>query len=285
MRLATIRDDDAISAAVIIGTGSEARAVKLPADDVGDLLRIQGWRTLAERADRDAGHPLDDISLAAPIIEPSKIICLGLNYRSHILEMGRDLPTHPTLFAKWASTLVGPYDDIRLPAASAEVDWEAELAVVVGSPIARATTDEAAEAIAGYTVLNDVSMRDWQWRTSQWLQGKAFDSTTPVGPYLVTADEVDPELNGEPRLDIRCWVDGEIMQEGNTKDLLFAPAEALSYISQFTMLMPGDIVATGTPAGVGARRDPKRFLRIGDVLITEIEGLGRLSNTCVAEPD
>lgn len=283
MKLATIRTAAGASAAVITGSGDDARAVELPASDVGTLLRLPDWRSLAAAAVDGQGVPLDEVALAPPSTNPSKIICLGLNYRSHILEMGRDLPTHPTLFAKWASTLIGPNDDIRLPGSSTEVDWEAELAVVVGRPVSRASTAEATEAIAGYTVLNDVSMRDWQWRTTQWLQGKAFDATTPVGPCLVTADEVDPEQTGAPGLEIRCLVDGEVVQEANTRDLLFSPADAVAYISQFTTLEPGDIVATGTPGGVGAGREPKRFLRAGEQLVTEIEGLGRLSNTCVTE--
>lgn len=285
MRLATIRASErTTAAAVIVGTDTDQRAVELPAEDVGALLRLPDWRSVAERASEDTGTPLTDVSLAVPSTRPSKIICLGLNYRSHILEMGRELPTHPTLFAKWASTLVGPHDDIRLPASSTEVDWEAELAVIVGTSLTRASSEAAAVAIAGYTIMNDVSMRDWQWRTTQWLQGKAFDATTPVGPYLVTADEADPDHTGAPGLAIRCAIDGEVMQEANTRDLLFSPADALSYISQFTTLEPGDIVATGTPGGVGAGRDPKRFLRSGEVLTTEIEGLGSLTNTCVAEP-
>lgn len=283
MRLATIRTNDATAAAIIVGADTDERAIELPAEDVGALLRRPDWRAVAEAAGENAGTPLTDASLAAPSVRPSKIICLGLNYRSHILEMGRELPTHPTLFAKWASTLVGPHDDIRLPNASTEVDWEAELAVIVGAPLTHASTEEAATAIGGYTILNDVSMRDWQWRTTQWLQGKAFDATTPVGPYLVTPDEVDPDQTGAPALAIRCAIDGEVMQEANTKDLLFSPADALSYISQFTTLEPGDIVATGTPGGVGAGREPKRFLRSGEVLTTEIEALGSLTNTCVAE--
>lgn len=281
MRLATTRGPNP-SAALIVGEGDQARCIDLPANDLGDLLRLPDWRSIAEASNSQPGSALSEVELAAPTPRPAKVICLGLNYRSHILEMGRDLPTHPTLFAKFASTLLGPGDDIRLPEASSEVDWEAELAVIIGRPISGGSPSDAIDAIAGYTILNDVSMRDWQWRTTQWLQGKAFDATTPVGPFLVTADEVDPHGTGAPALKISCSVDGEVMQEANTGDLLFSPADAVAYISQFTLLEPGDIVATGTPGGVGAGRSPKRFLRDGETLTTEIEGLGRISNRCSA---
>jgi acylpyruvate hydrolase len=216
----------------------------------------------------------------APVVpSPSKIFCVGLNYRGHILEMGRELPAVPTLFAKFAASLIGPRDRLVLPAVSDQVDWEAELAVVVGRPIRRATATEAAAGIAGYTVLNDVSMRDWQWRTSEWLQGKTFEASTPVGPWLTTPDEVGDAAD----LEVRCEVDGVVMQRARTSDLLFGPADVLAYVSQFITLAPGDIVATGTPAGVGAGRDPKVFLQPGQVLRTVVEGLGECVNECVKE--
>jgi acylpyruvate hydrolase len=205
-----------------------------------------------------------------------------LNYRSHILEMGRELPAHPTLFTKFADTLLGARDDLILPVVSDEVDWEAELGLVIGAPVRWASTEEAATAIAGYTVVNDVSMRDWQWRSTQWLAGKAFDATTPVGPWLVTPDEVDHAAD----LALRCEVDGQVMQSSRTSDLLFTPADLVAYISQFTTLHPGDLIATGTPGGVGAARNPKIFLQPGQVLRTVIEGVGECVNRCVAEqPD
>jgi acylpyruvate hydrolase len=219
----------------------------------------------------------------APLVpRPSKIICVGLNYRSHILEMGRELPEHPTLFTKFADTLLGARDDLVLPVVSDEVDWEAELGFVIGAPVRWASTEEAAAAIAGYTVVNDISMRDWQWRSTQWLAGKAFDATTPVGPWLVTPDEVDHAAD----LALRCEVDGQVMQSSRTSDLLFTPADLVAYISQFTTLHPGDLIATGTPGGVGAARTPKIFLQPGQVLRTVIEGVGECVNMCVAEqPD
>jgi acylpyruvate hydrolase len=170
-----------------------------------------------------------------------------LNYRSHILEMGRELPAYPTLFAKFSSALVGAHDDIMLPAVSGQAGWEAELGLVIGTAVRHASPAQATAAMAGYTIVNDVSMRDWQWRTSEWLQGKAFEASTPVGPWLVT------------------------------------PADIVAYISQFTTLDPGDLIATGTPGGVGAGRKPQLFLGPDQTLVTAIDGLGELRNRCVAE--
>jgi acylpyruvate hydrolase len=209
-----------------------------------------------------------------PLPAPGKVICCGLNYADHIAESGRERPAYPTLFAKYADTLIGPEDDIVLPR-GLDVDWEAELAVVVGSELRRATREEAAGAVAGYTVANDISVRDWQSRTLQWFQGKAWDRTTPVGPVVVGPDEVDPRAG----LDIWCRVNGEEMQRANTRTLVFDALDLLAYISTFTVLSPGDLVLTGTPGGVGMARTPPRFLEDGDVVETEIEGIGRLRNT------
>jgi acylpyruvate hydrolase len=208
------------------------------------------------------------------------VICCGLNYGEHIAETGRDLPTHPTLFAKFADSLIGPTDDVVIPG-DVSADWEAELAVVVGRTLTRASRAEAAEGILGYTVANDVSMRDWQRRTLQWFQGKAWDATTPVGPVVVTADEIDPTAG----ITITCRVNGVEVQRDSTSTLVFDSAELLSYISTFTTLRAGDLVLTGTPGGIGMAREPAWFLADGDVLETEIEAIGTLTNTVrVAEP-
>jgi len=193
--------------------------------------------------------------------------------------MSRALPGYPTLFAKFASGLIGAHDDLVLPSVSNAVDWEVELGVVIGRQIRRATIEEARHAIAGFTVVNDISMRDWQRRTTQFLQGKAFDASTPVGPVLVTGDEIGDAAD----LEVRCEVDGVVMQRGRTSDLLFGPAAIVSYISQFATLCPGDLISTGTPGGVGAGRDPQVFLQPGQVLTTAIEGIGSCVNHCVAE--
>lgn len=209
-----------------------------------------------------------------PPPRPGKVICCGLNYGDHIAETGRDVPAFPTLFAKYPDTLVGPDDDIVLPA-GLEVDWEAELAVVVARELRNATKREAEDAIGGYTVANDISVRDWQRRTLQWFQGKAWDATTPVGPVVVTPDEIDPVAGVE----VICRVNGVERQRGNTKTLVFDSATLLSYISTFTVLRPGDLVLTGTPGGVGMGTDPPTYLADGDVVESEIPGIGTLTNT------
>jgi acylpyruvate hydrolase len=222
---------------------------------------------------------LADADLAPVIPRPSKIFCLGLNYRSHIEEMGAERPENPTLFAKFPAALIGARDPIRLPDASKAVDWEAELAFVVGRRVRNASAQQAADAIGGYTICNDVSMRDWQWRTTQWDQGKNFEASTPVGPFVVTGDEIDDAAD----LEVTCRVDGQTMQTARTGDLLFKPATIVAYVSQFTTLRPGDLIATGTPGGVGAGRDPKVFLAPGQVLETAIEGIGVCRNLMVED--
>ncbi|MFI2707980.1 fumarylacetoacetate hydrolase family protein, partial [Nocardioides sp. CER28] len=217
---------------------------------------------------------LPDAVPVLPLPRPGKVICCGLNYGDHIAETGRETPTHPTLFAKYADTLIGPHDDIVLPA-GLEVDWEAELAVVVGATLRNATAAEAEQAIAGYTVANDISVRDWQRRTLQWFQGKAWDATTPIGPVLVTPDDLDPTAGVE----VVCRVNGVERQRGDTKTLVFDSAALLAYISTFTVLRPGDVVLTGTPGGVGMGMTPPTYLRDGDVVETEIASIGTLTNT------
>lgn len=246
--------------------------------DVASLVGQPGWYESAKRTVRAENHVLDssEATFAPLVTTPRKIICCGLNYADHITEMGRELPDHPTLFAKFTDTLCGAEEEIQIRA-STKVDWEAELAVMVGSALYEADENEAAAAIAGYTVANDISMRDWQKRTPQWFQGKAFDATTPVGPVLVTADEFE----ADPTFEVSCFINGERVQHGITSTLVFSPAKLLSYISTFTQLRPGDLVLTGTPGGVGAGASPPRFLANGDVVRTEIPGLGALENRVV----
>lgn len=222
---------------------------------------------------------LHDVDLGPPSVRPPKIICVGLNYETHILEMGRQLPEHPTLFAKFSRALIGPNDPIVLPPVSTQVDWEAELTAVIGHEVRYASVEGAREAIAGYTIMNDVSMRDYQWQTTQWLAGKTFEHSTPTGPVVVTPNEVDHAAD----LEIRCEVDGEVMQRSRTSDLVFDPAAIVAYISQIVTLEPGDLIATGTPGGVGAGRDPQVFLKPGQEVRTVIEGIGELVNVCMTE--
>ncbi|MGS2619727.1 fumarylacetoacetate hydrolase family protein [Micromonospora sp. LZ34] len=234
---------------------------------MGALLATAGWR---ERATAGTGQrwPIADLDYAPVVPRPGKLICVGLNYRTHITEMGQHLPEHPTLFSKYPEALLGAYDVLDLPPESDAVDWEAELAVVVGERVRRADLVAAQEAIAGYTVLNDISMRDWQFRTVEWLQGKTFEASTPFGPHLVTPDEVDPDA------EISCRIDGEVVQRSSIADLVFGPAELISYISTILTLNPGDVIATGTTGGVGHAREPQRYLLDGQTLVTRITGVG-----------
>jgi acylpyruvate hydrolase len=272
MRLATIR------------TGSTTRAVRVEGDQavetghesVGALLADPSWRTIAAAAN-GAVHRLGDCDLAPVVPLPGKIVCVGLNYRNHILEMGRDLPQYPTLFAKYADALIGARDDIALAPESTAVDWEAELVVVIGQTVRRADETQASAAIAGFTVMNDVTMRDWQYRTTEWMQGKTFEGTTPLGPVLVTPDELHGGVR--PALPLSATVDGEAVQQADTSDLVFDPVALVRYVSVMTTLRPGDLIATGTPGGVGHARKPPRYLAEGSLVVTEIGGIGRLQNT------
>jgi acylpyruvate hydrolase len=269
MKLATLRTARGGTTAALAVGGDTYLA--LPATDVGALLAQPDWQAIVRGTEATESNTITDADFAPLLPRAGKVICCGLNYGDHIQEMGRELPEYPTLFAKYADTLAGASDAVEVHG-SGRVDWEAELAVVVGSELFRVDEDQAREAIAGYTVANDVSMRDWQSRTLQWFQGKAFDRTTPLGPVMLTADEVDGDF------EVRGYVNGELVQNGNTSTLVFGPAKLLSYISQFTVLRPGDLVLTGTPGGVGMGMTPPRYLNDGDVLTTEIDGIGRLEN-------
>jgi acylpyruvate hydrolase len=269
-----------------IRTASGPRAVRLDGDAAVDLghadlvqvLRQPAWEERAAAA-QGPGYDLATLDYAPVVVAPEKVICVGVNYRAHIEEMGREVPAHPTLFAKYARALIGAYDDIVLPEASAAMDWEAELALVIGETVRHATPEQASAAIAGFTVFNDVTARDWQYRTLQWLQGKTFEATTPIGPWLVTADAGA----GQSGYDIVCQVDGETAQRANTTDLVFDPAALVAYASTIVTLVPGDVIATGTPGGVGHARKPARYLVDGTELVTRIDGVGELRNTCRAE--
>jgi acylpyruvate hydrolase len=274
VKLATIRVNGTTRAVKADGD----TLIDVGASDVGELLCRPDWaeQATAATAATATAFPAAGADYAPVVPRPSKVICVGLNYRGHILEMGRDLPEYPTLFAKFADTLLGAHDIIVKPEETGQFDWEAELALIVGTPARRARGAAAEQAIAGFTVLNDVTCRDWQFRTREWLQGKIWDSSTPVGPYLVTPDELPGGVR--PALDLRLTVDGETMQTGNTADLLFDPVALVEYVSTVVRLNPGDIIATGTPGGVGHARKPPRFLTGGETMVTQIEGLGRLEN-------
>lgn len=278
MRLTTIR------------TGAATRAVKLDGDrlvdlgesDLGIFLAHEDWKRRAEAvsADDATTYPLEGADFAPVVPQPSKVICVGHNYTNHIKEMGRELPSYPTLFPKFADSLIGANDDIVRPDETEAFDWEVELVIVIGKQVRRADDAQAEAAIAGFTVMNDVSVRDWQFRTIEWTQGKIWDSTTPVGPFLVTPDEVG---GVRPALEVTTTVDSEVMQRDDTGTLLFDPITLVKYISTITRLNPGDMIATGTPAGVGHARDPKVYLLGGETVVTAISGLGACTNKVVKE--
>jgi acylpyruvate hydrolase len=274
MRFASIVHDGRPSAAAVVGD----RAV--PLDGIAEL----GAGTPSELL-RDpplveaAAVPLSEVTLRPVIPRPSKIICVGLNYHAHIEETKRDVPEYPVLFTKFASALAGSGDPILLPEESAEVDYEGELAVVIGSSARRVAASDALGVVAGYTLANDVSMRDYQFKTHQWLQGKTWDAATPLGPHLVTPDQVpDPQA-----LELRVTVNGEEVQRATTDLMIFDVATVISVVSTFTTLEPGDVLLTGTPSGVGMAREPKLFLGDGDVVVVEVDGVGRLESVARSE--
>jgi 2-keto-4-pentenoate hydratase/2-oxohepta-3-ene-1,7-dioic acid hydratase in catechol pathway len=209
-----------------------------------------------------------------PIAIPSKIVCIGLNYRDHAEEQGVDLPEAPLLFAKWPNTLIGAGEAIVIPPITSKVDYEAELGVVIGARLRNVSEENALEGVRGYLCLNDVSARDLQFADGQWVRGKSLDTFCPVGPKLVSADDVpDPQ-----HLSIRALVNGRVLQDSSTAQMVFGVAAVIAHVSRAITLEPGDLIATGTPAGVGAFRDPPLFLRPGDQVTIEIEGLGALTN-------
>ncbi len=267
MRIATLRVDGTTKAA--LRDGDKYRLLDF--EDVGALIRANvDWSRLQGSREIE----LNQADYAPTILEPRKIFCLGLNYREHIAEMGRADAGYPTLFCKFAQTLMGANDDLVLPAISQAVDWEAELGVVIKDETRNVSESEANDHIAGFVVVNDVSMRDFQNRTTQFMQGKIFEGTTPVGPELVTPDEVDFARD----LRITTTIDGEVMQDSRTSRLIFSIPEVISYISSIITLSPGDLISTGTPSGVGAGRVPKVFLKSGQRLVTTVEGVGELVN-------
>lgn len=240
--------------------------------DVDQRFFEQGW--LEKVAAVDAAGQTMDVRLGSPVASTSKIICVGKNYAEHAQEGGFDPPESPVLFSKTPNALNGPYDPIRMPQSSRQVDWEVELAVVVGKRAKRVAQHEAFDYIAGFCVMNDVSGRDAQFGDGQWFRGKSFDTFAPLGPALVTLDEAGDVGS----LDLAALVNGAVMQEGNTRDLIFSIPYLMAYISRDITLMPGDIISTGTPSGVGIFRDPPIVLNPGDVVECRVEGIGSISN-------
>jgi acylpyruvate hydrolase len=236
----------------------------------GDPARIRPGESVA----------VEDSELLPVVGRPRKVICIGRNYGAHAAERGAEVPAHPMLFPKWSTSLTAPYADIPLPPESSEVDWESELAFVFGRQARRVPREEASAVVFGYTAANDVTMRDFQRHTQQFTAGKAWDRSTPLGPELVSADDCGGMT---PDLAIRGHLNGELMQDGRTSDLIFSIPDLVAYITTAMTMEPGDVVLTGTPSGVGAALDPPRFLTNGDVFEVEIEGVGSLRNTFRAE--
>jgi acylpyruvate hydrolase len=250
-----------------------------PLRDIAELGRDTPAELLGDPPLTDERVPLAEVALRPVVPSPGKVLCVGLNYRAHVEEGLFEEPDYPTLFPKFRETLLGAGETILLPPESSAPDFEAELAFVIGRPVRRVPTGEALDAVAGYTAANDITMRDYQYRTRQWLPGKAWARTAPLGPFLVTPDEV-----GDPHtLDISLELNGERMQSGNTRQFIFDIPTLVSTISEFIPLAPGDVVLTGTPSGVGYHRDPKVLLRDGDRVVVEIERVGRLENPIAAE--
>ena len=241
--------------------------------DVVRQIVEQYKRTPLEK--RPMTHPVEKIQLEAPIPRPGKIIALGLNYRSHIEETGREVPEAPTIFAKFSSSVIGPGTKIPMPKVSDKIDWEVELGVVIGRNCRYVTKDQALDYIAGYTIINDISARDLQKRDGQWVRAKSLDGFCPMGPCIVTVDKLGDGSN----LRVMTKVNGEIKQDSNTLDLLFTAKDIVSYLSQSFTLEPGDVIATGTPSGVGFVRDPPEFMKPGDTVEVSIEGIGTLTNS------
>lgn len=243
---------------------------------------IAQWEVLRPELERlaehSADHPIGAVRLLAPVPRPAKIFGIGLNYADHVEESGMERPTDQLWFSKPPTAATGPYDPISLPRVSDQLDYEAELVIVIGRRCRYADRDAAAAAIFGYTVGNDVSVRDWQFRTSQFMLGKSFDSHAPHGPWIVTADAIDPLT-----LDIECAVNGEVRQSSNTRHLIFDPVAQVSHLSRVLTLEPGDLIFTGTPSGVGAVRKPPSWLKAGDKVRTTIAGIGTIENEVAAD--
>lgn len=248
--------------------------------DIGETFFREGWLEQVAHV-QEPGQKIQ-ARIASPIARPSKIICLGINYSEHTKEGGFESPEKPLIFCKAPNALNGPYEPILLPKSSGQVDWEVELAVIIGKEGKRIKKKDALDYIAGFTVFNDVSGREAQFSDSQWFRGKSFDTFAPVGPFLVTLDEIGG-IENVHNLNLTALVDGNIMQEGNTGDMIFDIPTLIENISEDITLIPGDIIATGTPSGVGIFRDPPVVLEPGNIVECRIEKIGSIINTVVSE--
>jgi 2-keto-4-pentenoate hydratase/2-oxohepta-3-ene-1,7-dioic acid hydratase in catechol pathway len=273
-RVGVVREDGVVDLA--------AAAPELPGEMTALLAAGPAALEVAARAAaRAKGRiALDTLRLAPPILRPPKFLAIGLNYADHVAEAGLETPKLPTVFNKQSTCVTGPRDPVHMPRVSTALDYEGELGFVIGRRCRHVPRGRAHEVIAGYLVVNDVSVRDWQLRVPTWTMGKSFDTHGPLGPWLTTADEIDPS-----GLRLRTWINGELRQDSNTKHLIFDCAAIVEHLSMAFMLEPGDVVATGTPGGVGIALKPPMLLQVGDMMRVEIDGLGVLENPVVPEPE
>jgi 2-keto-4-pentenoate hydratase/2-oxohepta-3-ene-1,7-dioic acid hydratase in catechol pathway len=284
MRLATFEAGGCTQLGVVAGDKITPlkSAPDLPADMIGLIAawpKVEG-EVRAIAAAGTGALALGSVRLLVPIRRPGKIMAIGLNYADHIAESGMETPNHQVWFSKAPTSTNGPYDPIQVPKVSQFLDYEAELVAVIGAGGRHVSTDAAPAVVFGYCCGNDATERAWQHRTPQWVLGKSFDTHAPFGPWITTADEVpDPHA-----LAIRCVVNGEVRQDSNTRNLVFNLWRQIEHLSQAMTLEPGDLIFTGTPGGVGAAMNPRQFLKAGDRVQVEIEGLGALDNPCAAEP-
>ena len=277
MKIVRYQDESGVKLGAVKGEGVVALTRRLPLFSNNGIELIEGWPKLKADAERTVAQNAPDIALAdvrllAPIARPGKVMAIGLNYADHIRETGQKMPPHQIWFTKAVTSINGPFDPIELPIASAQVDYEAELVVIVGKRCKHVPKESAADVVFGYCAGNDVSVRDWQLQTPQWVLGKSFDTHAPIGPWIVTADEIgDPHTMG-----IRCFVNGERRQNSNTGNLVFNVYDQIAHLSRAMTLEPGDIIFTGTPGGVGLAMQPPQFLKAGDKVGVEIDRIGSI---------
>ncbi len=283
MRFLTFEQGGLARPGVLAGTDVVVDLSSVGCHSLQEMIGNNEWlgkaKKLAADSPQDMRHALSSVKLLAPIPKPRKLICVGLNYRDHALETNSEIPAVPTIFNKFATAVIGPGDNIVLPKVSKMPDYEAEFAFVIGQGGRNIKAEQWRDHVFGYTIVNDVSARDYQRATTQWLMGKTFDTFAPMGPWIVTADEIqDPHA-----LDISLEISGEVLQNSNTRELIFKIPDLIEFLSSVFTLEPGDIVSTGTPAGVGVARKPQRFLKAGETVTVKIPAIGELTNPVVAE--
>ena len=284
MKIVTFRRND--ESWPEVGIVRDDKVIALGAHCPTPTALIENW-TMAkvpvleylDKAPAEAILPFATTKLTAPIPRPPKLICVGLNYRDHAIESNMEIPKVPTIFNKFATSIIGPGDEIVLPKTSEKPDYEAEFAFIIGKGGRHIAAGDWKDHVFGYTIINDVSARDYQMATTQWLMGKTFDTFCPMGPWIVTADEIEDPHN----LDIKMTINGEVLQNSNTRELIFRIPDLIAYLSSVMTLESGDIVSTGTPAGVGLGHKPPRWLKPGDECVVSISGIGELRNPVVAE--